>query len=540
METASPENDLQTGAPPSVYQRIFVSIALLVGFYAVTLGVVAALFVAPIVFYLTMVRSGSIPIFIFIIPWVPAVLLLKGVLAARPPPFVTPGRLLNREEAPELFSILDELAASARTKVPSRVYLSPFPDLGVTETGGFFGLGSKRVLIVGAPTLAFLSVQELRAGLAHELGHFLGGDTKLSGVLSYTRASFVSLLASVQRSPSQRGGFYWVQIGRILAEFIGQQLVTVYARLFFHVTRSASQKQEIAADALSASLAGRGAAIKALENVSVAMPLYQVYLESHVALAVERGAIPTNLLAGFQAFRARVAERGEERLLAEHVRTKKTDRFDTHPALGDRIRFLNARPEGPLGVDDRSAVDILHIGDVESWLSKATLFQIDPPGRVRPMPWADVAANAHEPAVKSAAHRIMTTLKPCFPNVTTVTTMFRSVRLSLEKGGLERLVAHFEPGIAQVHPAHRGGVVLVMGGQLLGILFAGALLEQGASIETSLGEACLMYRFGEEAVGAVDLASKAMREDGARAGMAQWAERLEESRLAKRASQVSA
>src|SRR5262249_27332974 len=94
--------------------------------------------------------------------FVAAAALFQGVLGVRPPIFRAPGPRIEPSDAPPLFELLAEVAAAAGTP-PSAVYLSPLPQLGVAELGGTFGFGSHRVLVMGAPLLAKLTVDELRA-----------------------------------------------------------------------------------------------------------------------------------------------------------------------------------------------------------------------------------------------------------------------------------------------------------------------------------------------------------------------------------------
>ena len=60
-------------------------------------------------------------------------------------------------------------------------------------------------MIVGAPLANFLSVEELGSGVAHELGHFAGGDTRLTGFSTQTHALFASVVENVQRDPFRVG-----------------------------------------------------------------------------------------------------------------------------------------------------------------------------------------------------------------------------------------------------------------------------------------------------------------------------------------------
>ncbi len=129
-------------------------------------------------------------------------------------------RRWSAARAPELFAIIDELAAQAGTAPPAEIYRSALPDLGVTEVGGVLGIGSRRVLLLGAPLLEMLTVQELRAGLAHELGHYLGGETRLGGILAYAEASFRSVAGAVQR-PRKESRDAWLRYGHDFAERVG-------------------------------------------------------------------------------------------------------------------------------------------------------------------------------------------------------------------------------------------------------------------------------------------------------------------------------
>src|SRR5438477_706409 len=101
---------------PLLVVRVLVSLALLAGFYALTLGIAAGLFVLPVKMLVSgHLRIGTGMIFLFAVCWIPAFLLLRGALLVRPPPFTPPGPELARDEAPELFALLDRLAVAART-----------------------------------------------------------------------------------------------------------------------------------------------------------------------------------------------------------------------------------------------------------------------------------------------------------------------------------------------------------------------------------------------------------------------------------------
>ena len=73
--------------------------------------------------------------------------------------------------------------------MPSEVYLTAEVNAWVMDRGGMMGFGSRRVMGLGLSLLQVLSVSQLRAVVAHEFGHFHGGDTKLGPWIYKTRAA---------------------------------------------------------------------------------------------------------------------------------------------------------------------------------------------------------------------------------------------------------------------------------------------------------------------------------------------------------------
>jgi Zn-dependent protease with chaperone function len=168
---------------PSVARRAFVALAVLVAFYLTVIAIALLLLPIPVLVFMGMDHIRPIVLIaVAACCWIPAGLLLSGLLGVRPRRFEEPGLPLQREHAPALFAMLDELAHAAGTTAPHDVYISTTPEAFVAETGGgFLGSNSRRVLCIGAPLLATSTVGELRAMLAHELGHYLGGDTASAG-----------------------------------------------------------------------------------------------------------------------------------------------------------------------------------------------------------------------------------------------------------------------------------------------------------------------------------------------------------------------
>jgi Zn-dependent protease with chaperone function len=515
-----------SSARPNFYVRAVVSLVLLAGFYAVTVSVSAGLFVVPL-FVLKHGRIGTYLLFVFGACWIPASLLILGIVNARPPPFRPGGPRLERHQAPELFALLDKLAGRAGTAAPTEIYLSPLPDLSVTESGGFLGFGAKRILQIGVPLLGDVTVAELRAGLAHELGHFVGGDTRLTGILSYTVSLFHSVLESVKRDAFREGTSHnAIEAGFAMAKIVGDIVVRGYARLYFFVMSASSRRQELAADALAAEIAGRDAVIRLLEKVSVLSPSYRVYLQGDVGFAVREGAMPTDLLEGYQRFRARfdMLPIGVELLRA--ARERKDDPYDSHPPPSVRIAKLRAMIRGVDEPSERSALSLLVDANLlGGWFHDVTLNMMQPKVVTRSLPWANIPSSVYAPNVTKRAREVAAALHAVYPDCSTLAAMFLRVVDVAGAGRAAEVMGSIAAGSAHLPPALQAQVTPSLGA-VLALLFQGALLERGGVIEDSLGAPCLVVRFGGDAIPAARIAIDSVNNEGARALLLSWADRL--------------
>src|SRR5262245_41315408 len=97
------------------------------------------------------------------------------------------------------------------------------------------GFGSRRVMGLGLSLLQVLSVSQLRAVVAHEFGHFHGGDTKLGPWIYKTRAAIGRTIEGLAECSSLlQKPFLW------------------YGKAFLRMTHAVSRRQEFTADALLA------------------------------------------------------------------------------------------------------------------------------------------------------------------------------------------------------------------------------------------------------------------------------------------------
>jgi heat shock protein HtpX len=118
----------------------------------------------------------------------------------RPDRFEKPGPQLTPSTAPEIFALIDGVAAATSQPRPSEVYLLNDVNAWVTQRGGMMGFGSRRVMGVGLPLVNSLTRAELQAVIAHEFGNYVGGDVGLGPWIYKTRAAIARTMAGLDQS----------------------------------------------------------------------------------------------------------------------------------------------------------------------------------------------------------------------------------------------------------------------------------------------------------------------------------------------------
>src|SRR5262245_47222634 len=107
----------------------------------------------------------------------------KRALFHRPDPPV--GVPLTETRAPELWADVRRLATTAGTRAPDEIRIVTDVNAAVSENARLLGLiPGRRYLYVGMPLLMTLTVSQLRAVIAHELGHYSHSHTRL-GEIAY-------------------------------------------------------------------------------------------------------------------------------------------------------------------------------------------------------------------------------------------------------------------------------------------------------------------------------------------------------------------
>ncbi|GGS36574.1 M48 family metallopeptidase [Actinokineospora fastidiosa] len=383
--------------------RGLIAVALLVGFYLLVIVLVlvyAALVVGVLitgqVAFQPTVLLAMIGLGVVVLALVRSLVRVSD-LAPEPD-----GEELARP-AP-LWELVDELAGLVGTRAPDAIRLTMDANAAVVEEIRLLGLvGGARTLAVGRPLLAGLTAGELRAVIAHELGHYARGHTRLAA-LTY-RGSVA--LARARLAIAEAAG-----ADRITRMYAGLpfRLFSAYAWIYDRMTVGPRRRQELAADAAAARATDPGTTAGALRSAVRTGVAWADFEARFLAPASTRPDDPV------PAFAAMLADPDyRDALAAAELPDPEPTWRDSHPSLRARVAALARLPARAVEPDRRPAADL-----------------VPPPvARTRAQPWRDWVDAASARIADELAAPLVTALGP-EPTLAAVLDL-------LESGGRDRI-----------------------------------------------------------------------------------------------------
>ncbi|MFE7133347.1 M48 family metalloprotease [Streptomyces sp. NPDC057638] len=374
--------------------RGVLAVGLLTGFYVVVCalllldaGLVAmtlwGILVAPARFGNgAMVVAGGIPVG-FALGY--GLVTVSGATEA--PPGAVPVR---REAAPGLWRLVEELAERQGTRPPGRILLTPEANASVSEEAWLLGLlTGERTMYLGVPLLTRLRPVELRAVLAHELGHYAGRHTRF-GAVSYRGAeSLRSTLLRLRLTEVTEPG----KPGLLSYAYLFRWAIAGYAWLYLRLSLAVRRRQELEADAAAVAVAGPAATAEALRAVHALGFAWSGFHDRYLRPVQGLGFVPEDVFETFAAMlddpevRERLAER------RAHPAETGGSALDSHPPLVRRLALIEARAaeEPPAPLAEPLLADPRAVARVERGLLAQTR---GTPTALPHAQWADLAAEA--------------------------------------------------------------------------------------------------------------------------------------------------
>jgi len=295
------------------------SILLLIGFYLFVGTLAIGLIALPV---LEVVYAKQLHVIAVILAF--SGFLLLGALAPRRRQWSSLGVPFDAQSQPELWSLIERVAAKTEQQPPATGYLLDEVNAFVLNRGGFLGIGGTRVLGIGVPLMMMVNEPELEAILTHEFGHFDNGDTRLGGLVHSARSVMIRAIQA------DRGRMRWV--------------FNWYANFYLRYTQKLSRHQELAADQLAAQLTGAETTAIALKRAAVGGAAFRVYWNEEYGPILKAGRRPPyleGLTRTLRSPRMRAFLRRETTRVEEHDRTAA---YDSHPPTSARIRALGCDP----------------------------------------------------------------------------------------------------------------------------------------------------------------------------------------------------
>jgi Zn-dependent protease with chaperone function len=317
---------------PASYQLRVVLLGLL-GYGYIFLAVAIIATVVAGVVYMVTVANPSLGLQLLVKLALPLALVGFAVLRALNVSFPVPDGLpINRTEAPRLFALLDELASSLDAPPSDAVLATPDFNASVVEVPrlGIFGW-SRHYLLLGLPLLSALTPAQVRAVLAHELGHQSRRHGRVGAWIYRIRTTWTQILNRLHKR------------GRSALLFT--KFFEWYSPYFAAYSFVLARQHEYEADRRAAELTSPADLGEALINLDTKHRYLDSILWPRVGrLVAERDQPPESVHTG-------LARRIAAPLPATHAGRyltgamgEDTGLLDTHPALRDRLAAIHYAP----------------------------------------------------------------------------------------------------------------------------------------------------------------------------------------------------
>ncbi len=340
--------------PPRRSLALYAILAICSVFASYVFVVLLALVCACLPIYIMVyAESGNLQLGLLALGGIFIAGVLLWSMVPRKDVFAPPGPRLERASHPRFFAELDQIASSLMETVPHEVYLMGSPNAFVADRGGVLGFGSRRVLAIGLPLLSTFSVSEVRAVLAHEFGHYYGGDTRLLPWVYKTQSSMMRALQNVGEA---HDGWRIGMLQMLFSLVFG--ILKWSFGLFLRVSNFVSRKQEFRADELACIIAGVSPTQGCLKKVREAAAAWPSYWSAEVVPVLDQGWMP-GIGEGFCRYLAAPSISSQvEKILEKEIAEGKTGLYDSHPPLRERLSAIASLEIAPRLIDDQSATTL--------------------------------------------------------------------------------------------------------------------------------------------------------------------------------------
>ncbi|MCL2917849.1 M48 family metallopeptidase [Shewanella litorisediminis] len=317
------------------YGVILLLLLLFVGLVAGTVGLA---FTSSVFLVLLLKKKLIIPL--LIIGWMLGKVLFLGT--SKPE-----GYRLRRTEAPLLFGLVNELTKSLNTPRVHNIIITPEFNAAMAQTPRWFvGGPTENTLIIGLELLMSLSKEELKAVLAHELGHLSGDHAKFNGKIYRARAMWEQMMHSFESSGS-------------MVTYPMRKFFSWYAPRFSAYSFALARLNEYEADLSAAKHTSAATFQSALVKTSLLAEITdEDFWPQYYRRAYEQPAPDILPYTAFKQFMD-AGEFGDLPLRLAKVMAERTSPHNTHPCTKDRVEALGTFNAEVLKLRENNAWQLL-------------------------------------------------------------------------------------------------------------------------------------------------------------------------------------
>jgi Zn-dependent protease with chaperone function len=285
---------------------------------------------------------------------------------------------IKREDEPLLFDFIEKIADEVQTHRPNKIFISPDVNACVFYNSSFWSmfLPIRKNLEIGLGLVNTLTIDEFKAVLAHEFGHFSQKSMKLGSYVYTTNRVIYNLTYNYDKWDSFVDGMrqtdWWlVQIfGNIILWFANQVRKLLHAVYKFMNLRymSLSREMEYHADLVATSVAGGNHIVNALRKLELGDFSYQKSVQLLNELAVKEKNVENVYAAHQYIMQENAPDFNHEIIEKDTIRFAKNtksegisrviprvnfkDQWASHPSFEEREQNVNkVKIELPLSND---------------------------------------------------------------------------------------------------------------------------------------------------------------------------------------------
>ncbi|MFW2178042.1 MULTISPECIES: M48 family metallopeptidase [unclassified Moraxella] len=329
--------EIQAHNQPKLYQKRVMLLAMLGNLYLWGVVLVTLLMLGLTIWLTLRVNILWAKLFIGVLPMLWMVGSALFIRAELP----DDGLEIEREDAPALFEMIDELRDRLKSPKFHHVHITDELNAGVMQVPkGLLG-GTTNYLILGLPLMQALSVDEFKAVLAHEFGHLSKSHARFFNWIYRQRLRFSQIMASFEDSRR--------------ADWILRPFLNWYIPYFNAYSFPLARANEYEADRISAQLTSPQIASQALTRLEVIGSYRSEKFWQAMFADTKHSERPTSQpYRNFVSrYRQDIHADDSQRWLNSALAIK-TDTTDTHPSLNDRLTALNSSPQWAMDTSERA------------------------------------------------------------------------------------------------------------------------------------------------------------------------------------------